>query len=38
MNIRLAAAVVIALMVVLVTDLKYRTCAGELTCFLVSML
>lgn len=38
MKLRIAAAVVIALMVVLVTDLKYRTCAGELTCFLVSML
>lgn len=38
MNIRIAAAIAVTALIVLVTDLKYRTCAGELTCFLVSML
>jgi len=38
MKLRIAAAVVVTALIVFVTDLKYRTCAGELTCFLVSML
>lgn len=38
MNIRIAAAIAVTVLIAFVIDLKYRTCAGELTCFLVSIL
>lgn len=38
MKLRIAAAITVTVLIAFVTDLKYRTCAGELTCFLVSML